>query len=67
MSQENQEKKGIGRKKNPDKKKMIGIYHRPSEIEILGGMKQYKQFIYTSVEAEISRLVASKSVSSSNL
>ena len=48
-----QEKKSIGRKKNPDKKKMVGIYHRPSEIELLGGMKEYKQFIYTAVEREV--------------
>jgi hypothetical protein len=48
-----QEKKIIGRKKNPDKKKMIGIYHRPSEIEILGGMNEYKSIIYKAVEEEL--------------
>lgn len=62
-----QEKKSIGRKKNPDKKKMVGIYHRPSEIELLGGMNQYKQFIYKSVETELTRLFEEGNKSASNL
>jgi hypothetical protein len=56
-----QEKKVIGRKKNPDKKKMIGIYHRPSEIQLLGGMDEYKKFIYDAVEKELFKKINSTS------
>jgi hypothetical protein len=56
-----QEKKVIGRKKNPDKKKMIGIYHRPSEIQLLGGMDEYKKFIYDAVEKELLKKINSTS------
>ena len=45
----------VGRKKNPDKKKMIGTYHRPSEIEQLGGKEGIKTFIYDAVQKELSK------------
>jgi hypothetical protein len=45
----------VGRKKNPDKKQMIGTYHRPSEIEQLGGKEGIKTFIYDAVQKELSK------------
>jgi hypothetical protein len=51
----NNEKKKIGRKKNADKKVMTGVYHRPSEINALGGIAEYKNIIYASVNDAIQK------------
>jgi hypothetical protein len=34
---------------------MIGTYHRPSEIEQLGGKEGIKTFIYDAVQKELSK------------
>jgi hypothetical protein len=51
----NNEKRKIGRKKNPDRKVLTGIYHRPSEIKLLGGIEDYKNIIYSSVADAINK------------
>jgi hypothetical protein len=55
---EAQKKDKRGRKSNPDKKVLTGIYHRPSEIQLIGGAAKYKEFVYQSVNAEIEKLKA---------
>lgn len=62
------EKKAIGRKKNPDKKLMTGIYHRPSEIKAFGSIEAYKNFIYDAVNKEIEkRTIPSEDAISPNM
>jgi hypothetical protein len=58
----NNDKKSSGRKKNPDKKIMTGIYNRPSEIAILGGMNEYKRIIYDTLNKALDSIGNQKSV-----
>lgn len=56
MPENNQMKKKVGRKTNPDKKESVSTYHRPSEIEILGGKEEMKKEIYSLFKKKIKKL-----------
>ena len=43
----------VGRKKVADKKEMVGIYLRPSEINKLGGKDQSRQLLSAYAEAMV--------------
>ena len=46
----------VGRKKLDDKKELVGIYIRKSDIDLLGGTIELREMLLQYVESEILKL-----------